>query len=126
MERQTIQRKIIVTTIHALGHIKTSDLISVLKKEFSSMSPATIYRNLAVLSNDGLIRKISSNLDEDIYEDTSKNNHDHFICEECGTIIDIENKEDSTSYYDNDGNLIIGKSITYYGVCKDCLNRKKS
>ncbi len=126
MERETIQRKVILDAIHMLGHVKTSELIDVLKKSFPTMSIATIYRNLNTLSSEGIIRKVSTNLDENIYEDTSKDCHDHFICEECGIIIDIENKKDTDSYYDKDGNLIERKSISYYGVCKDCLNRKKS
>jgi len=126
MKRFTIQRKVILDAIHAFGHIKTSELISVLKKSFPTMSAATIYRNLITLNNEGLIRTISTKLNEDVYEDTSKDFHDHFICEECGIIIDIENNRDSDSYYDKDGNLIEQQSITYYGVCRDCLNRKKS
>jgi len=125
MERATIQRKVILDTIHQLGHVKTSELIDVIKKAFPSISVATIYRNLNTLDDEGIIRKISSNLNEDIYEDTSKEFHDHFICEECGIIVDIENKKDFSSYYDKDGNLIEQQSITYYGVCKDCLNKKK-
>lgn len=125
MERATIQRKVILDTIHQLGHVKTSELIDVIKKAFPSISVATIYRNLNTLDDEGIIRKISSNLNEDIYEDTSKEFHDHFICEECGIIVDIENKKDFSSYYDKDGNLIEQQSITYYGFCKDCLNKKK-
>jgi Fe2+ or Zn2+ uptake regulation protein len=126
MERATIQRKVILDAIHALGHVKISELIDVLKKSFPTMSTATIYRNLITLNNEGMIRRISTKLDEDVYEDTSKDMHDHFICEECGIIIDIENNKDSDSYYDKDGNLIEQQSVTYYGVCRDCLNRKKS
>ncbi|MFA6667283.1 MAG: transcriptional repressor [Bacilli bacterium] len=126
MQRETLQRKIIISSIHTLGHARTSEVISYLKENYPSLSVATVYRNLNTLCEDGFIRKVSTNLNEDIFEDASKNLHDHFICSKCGIIYDIENEKDSTSYYDKDGNLVTNKSITYYGVCKDCINRIKN
>ncbi len=125
MQRETSQRKIILEEIHKLGHATRSDFINHLKTNYPGFSVATIYRNLDSLCKDNLLRKVSSNLAEDIFEDTSKNMHDHFICEECGTIIDIENKSDKKTFFDKNGNLIKSKSITYYGTCKNCLNSKE-
>lgn len=126
MQRETVQRKIILTEMHKLGHAKKSEFINYLKENYPGFNVATIYRNLDSLCEDNLLRKVSSNLDEDIYEDTSKKMHDHFICTECGSIYDIENKSDEKTFIDKDGNLIESKSITYYGICKDCLiNRGK-
>jgi len=126
MQRETIQRKIIINTIHQFGHVSTSELIAYIQKEFPSLSVATIYRNLNTLLEDNLVRRVSTDLLQDIYEDTTRDIHDHFICEECGIIIDKENPDDSVSFVDDNGNLIAHKAVTYYGVCKDCLNRKKS
>lgn len=126
MQRVTIQRKIILDAIHSAGHIKTQELIDNIGKDYPNFSVATIYRNLNVLEQDGLVRKVTSNLNENIYEDTCKDEHDHFICEDCGIILDKEKKDSGKLYMDQDGNLITNKSITYYGVCKSCLSCKKS
>ena len=126
MQRETSQRKIILEEIHKLGHATRSGFINHLKTNYPGFSVATIYRNLDSLCEDNLLRKVSSSLDEDIFEDTSKKMHDHFICQECGSIIDIDNKNDERTYIDKNGNLIKSKSITYYGTCKNCLlNRNK-
>ena len=126
MQRETVQRKIILKEMHILGHAKRSDFINHLKNNYPGFNTATIYRNLDSLCEDNLLRKVSSNLDEDIFEDTSKKMHDHFICLNCGSIIDIESKDDEKSFIDKDGNLIESKSITYYGTCKDCLKNREN
>jgi Fe2+ or Zn2+ uptake regulation protein len=126
MQRETLQRKIILKEIHELGHVSKSEFIKHLKTKYKDFNLATIYRNLDTLCEDNLLRKVSTNLDEDIYEDTTKKMHDHFICNECGSIIDVESKDNKAPFIDEFGNLIKSKSTTYYGICVDCLNKKKN
>mgnify|MGYP002515565645 CR=1 FL=1 len=125
MQRETSQRRVILNEMHMLGHAKKSEFIKHIQSKYPGFNLATIYRNLESLCDDNLLRKVSSNLDEDIYEDTTKELHDHFICLNCGKIIDIKNKSCLDSFLDDSGNLIKSKSITYYGICKDCLKKQK-
>ena len=55
------------------------------------MSLGTVYRNLAILIEQGIIKKINAGSTFDLFE--AKNTpHYHLICRKCGTIIDFEER----------------------------------
>jgi len=60
-----------------------------LKGEFPSLSMGTVYRNLSVLIEQGLIKKIDFGSTFDRF-DANTGPHYHFVCERCGSIIDLE------------------------------------
>lgn len=126
MFKQTIQRKLILKVIDDLGHTSVKDIIETIKENYPEIGVATIYRNIASLEKEGYIRRISTNLEEVVYETTELDNHDHFICLDCGMILDIPKDEATVPQTTAEGDLIIYSTSTYYGVCKDCLNSKKS
>ncbi|MFA7111890.1 MAG: Fur family transcriptional regulator [Bacilli bacterium] len=125
MERRTVQRELILESIHDLEHSSTKAIVAVVKHDYPTISVGTIYRNLKSLEEDGLIRKVSTNLEDPIYEDTSREPHNHFICEECGRIFDIPLDSNQKPFVDENGNFVKEVSKTFYGVCKDCFNAKK-
>ena len=124
MERTTIQRKFIYDAIKNLHHSTIQDIIDFCTNEQFPISVATIYRNLEVLENDGLIRKVPTAYKADIYEDASIKEHDHFICTECFKIIDLP-KEKDFEPKEKDGNLYQREVRVYYGLCSDCLKKKQ-
>lgn len=126
MKRETVQRRIVLATIDALGHSSINEIISVIRERFPEIGVATIYRNIDSLVELEQVRKLSTNLKEDIFEVTSRGLHDHFICTECGKIIDIPLRDEFESFFDEEGNLFLGVNKTYYGVCKDCIKNNKS
>lgn len=60
-----------------------------LKGEFPNLSMGTIYRNLNILNEQGLIKKIDFGSTFDRF-DANTGPHYHFVCERCGSIIDLE------------------------------------
>ena len=126
MERFTIQRKLILDAVSELGHARIKDISKYVEAEPYNVSLATIYRNIDSLVNDDLLKKVTLNLKEDYYEIKNQPNHDHFICEKCGKIIDVAPKfNDQKEYVDDLGNLVTSIAVTYYGICKDCKQKSK-
>ncbi|MCI6930817.1 MAG: transcriptional repressor [Methanobrevibacter boviskoreani] len=125
MERKTVQRDVLLNVIGKAGHITIKDILENAKSCFPSMSIGTIYRNLSVLENEGLIRRIPTIYKEDVYETTDYPVHDHFICKDCHTIIDLERKDSFKPYLNKYGDNVEEKITVYYGTCVDCLNKKK-
>ena len=123
MERSTIQRKLIVDSIKSIGHATTKDIISSLSNSGYNVSIGTIYRNLDLLVNENILRRVSINFKEDYYELSEISTHNHFICEKCGKIIDIFNNNSSIN--EINGNKVISNTTTYYGICKECLENNK-
>jgi Fur family peroxide stress response transcriptional regulator len=93
-----------------------------LKKEFQDLSLGTVYRNLNILIEQGLIRKIDFGSTFDRY-DANISPHYHFICERCGSISDLEmpifkdlnNKVEITTKFKPTRHR-----IEFYGLCGRC------
>lgn len=124
MERLTVQRKIILDVVKRLRHSTVDDIFLEAKKDIPSLSISTIYRNLSVLEEDKYIRRIPNRTSKDIYESTCKEKHSHFICLECGAIIDYCDEKKSRKVYDDNGNLVYESTKISYGICKKCLELK--
>lgn len=125
MERMTSQRKDILEALGFLGHASFHTVFDYLISNGKKISLSTLYRNISSLEDDKYIRKVDLiNGDEIMYELTRLDEHEHFVCTKCGRVIDIFNKK-KHRHYDDNGNLIEKTSITYYGVCKDCLKKEK-
>ena len=103
-------------------HPTANWLYDQLRKEFPDLSMGTVYRNLGILHEQGLIRKIDFGSTFDRF-DANIDPHYHFICENCGEIIDLE--------FPVDGNLnkrvreLTGlkphrHNVQFYGLCKKC------
>src|SRR4030042_6815239 len=60
-----------------------------LKDEFPDLSMGTVYRNLNILNEQGLVKKIDFGSTFDRFE-AQLHPHYHFICENCNEIIDLD------------------------------------
>lgn len=83
-KREAIYKTISSTKIHP----DAEWIYSEVKKSYPNISLGTVYRNLVQLRNDGKIKSLGvvkgcERFDADISP------HSHFICNECGRIIDV-------------------------------------
>lgn len=93
------------------------------QKDFPKISLGTIYRNLALLEETGQIQKIPSNDAKDHY-DADISEHPHFICQECGAVIDLEmdNLEFLKTLANQGFDGEIEKSqLVFFGKCHHCI-----
>jgi Fur family transcriptional regulator, peroxide stress response regulator len=96
------------------------------RKKLPRISLATVYRNLQRLVEDGKIRTIL--LGERIARyDPEVSDHDHFICETCGQVIDLFLERDQQvdlSPLARAGFTVTSLNLTVYGVCRACTERR--
>ena len=95
------------------------------RKTFPNISLGTVYRNLTLLADIGEISRIRVGDGVDHFDaDTSP--HYHFICKECGSVIDLE-MEDMTDINEtankNFSGLIEGHITYFYGKCGNCSTK---
>lgn len=107
----------------------TADMVyDNLKLIFPNISLGTVYRNLALLTELGEIRKIANSNGPDRFDAESKP-HYHFCCNSCGEILDIESNEEKFLFIQevlkNFSGTITDEEITFHGVCPECLIRNK-
>jgi len=97
-------------------------------KKLPRISLATVYRNLHSLVEEGKIRSIL--LDEQAARfDPETSEHDHFVCERCGRVIDLflrrARRIDLTALA-KDGYVVTTHNLTVYGLCRVCTRRRSS
>ena len=126
--RQSKQRNRLLELLRSTDSHPTADwLYEQLKKEFPNLSLGTVYRNLAMLIEQGVVRKIHFGSTFDRFEANTQP-HYHLICESCGKIVDFDmpihenlNKQATklTSF------CISHHKIDFFGICQDCKQNKK-
>jgi len=121
--RQSKQRNRILELLHSTDSHPTADWIyEQIKKDFPRLSLGTVYRNLSILTRQGLVKKIHFGSTFDRFEANVKP-HYHLICESCGKICDFEmtiyeNINEQAKQLTNFN--INHHKIEFFGICEDC------
>ncbi|WP_054957391.1 peroxide-responsive transcriptional repressor PerR [Paenibacillus dakarensis] len=121
--RITPQRHAILAyLVESMGHPTADDIYRALEPKFPSMSVATVYNNLKMFIEAGMVRELTYG-DNSSRFDANVSDHYHVICEKCGKIedfsypslADVEHQaEESTGFQ------VKGLRMELYGVCKSC------
>jgi Fe2+ or Zn2+ uptake regulation protein len=115
----TIQRLAIIDFLaNNPIHPTAEDIYSEVKKDFSSMSLATVYNTLEKLEEIGEIIKLRMS-DKKFNYEYNLLPHNHFYCKKCKRILDIW-KEVISSKNEIDGHKIEETQVCYKGYCKEC------
>ncbi len=121
--RRSRQRESILELLRSTKtHPTASWIYDKLKIEFPRLSLGTVYRNLNILTQQGLINKIDCGSTFDRYE-ARNHPHYHFICEQCGSIFDLntpvmKNLNNRVSELENI--TIKRHMIEFFGLCEKC------
>lgn len=98
------------------------------RETFPNISLGTVYRNLTLLADIGEIARIRVGDGVDHF-DADIAPHNHFICNKCGSVIDLDMESiDSiteTASQKFDG-LIDGHVTYFYGTCGPCCQKNLS
>ncbi len=117
------QREIILNTLKSNAVHPTAEYVySILKKKDPTISLATVYRNLNLLSDKGIIKKIEG-LEQSVHYDHNTHEHYHFICDNCKKVFDITADiapDIETKTCEKTGFAIYGHEITFHGLCPEC------
>ncbi|MBE5869509.1 MAG: transcriptional repressor [Lachnospiraceae bacterium] len=104
----------------------TADVVYTnVRMQYPNISLGTVYRNLTLLADMGEIARLRVGDGVDHFDaDTSP--HYHFVCNDCGSVIDLE-MEDINSILEIAGANFDGRitgHITYFsGSCGKCCNK---
>ena len=106
-------------------HPTADDIYKALEGDFPNMSVATVYNNLRVFRNAGLIKELTYG-DASSRFDFVTHDHYHIICDECGTIVDfhhpgLEEVEHLASHVT--GFKVNSHRLEVYGTCPSCASR---
>ena len=123
--KSTGQRDDIARVFFNLGHhISAEQLYAEVKKINPHVGYATIYRTLRLLKECELVSERHFFDGQARYEVVSEKHHDHFICEQCGKIIEFENEglERLQETVARELKVLLTRhKMELYGLCSDCL-----
>lgn len=102
------------------SHPSANMLYGDVKKKFPMISFATVYKTLKVLEEVGEIQGLTI-ADNKVNFDPNTELHHHFLCSQCGRIIDVAPGVDS-QLCDLEGHVVEKYQIYYYGICLKCHN----
>ena len=121
--RLTPQRVELVRLIAASEeHPSAGQLYAQIKRQFPTMSHATVYKTLALLKEIGQVLEIELR-DDNHYDGNRPEPHPHLICSRCNKIIDGELDLDPATIRKLEqasGYTIHRSQISFYGLCPDC------
>lgn len=108
------------------SHPTAAQIFENVKKEIPNISLGTVYRNLARLSEDGVILKIDSGDGVERFDADTKD-HYHMMCTCCGSVNDVfidyaDNLDEKASNFC--GCRIDSHKLMFYGTCKKCDQSK--
>ena len=107
-------------------HPSVDELYSEIRLKHPSISKATVYRNMRQLAEIGKILQIAVENDVSRYDGNTEE-HQHFICDSCGRILDVhidfaEGSEKSKSAVEDMYKHSVNKCVvSFYGTCSNCV-----
>ena len=121
--RMTHQREIILEELRrSVTHPTADELYERIKKKLPRISLATVYRNLEILSEAGVIKKLEISGRQKRF-DWNPVDHDHVFCTRCHRVDNIPTTPSPSLSIDSEqrkGYRINGIRIEFYGLCPNC------
>lgn len=127
--RPSSQRNAILSIMgNEKKHCTVEELHEIAKQSNSGIGIATIYRNIRLFCEAGIVREIHLINDVTRYEViTDNNHHDHLICVNCGAFVEIASdiiEKEQSRIARNNGFELTNHNLILYGICKECSKNK--
>ncbi len=123
MIRLTTQRQIILEELAKLKTNPTAtDVYDVVRKRLPRIGLGTVYRNLELMADNGMILKIEVGGTQKRFDAITKP-HYHTRCSRCGKVEDMDvpvNDDLVKAAAKNCLYQIMGHRVEFTGVCPDC------
>ena len=128
VQRHSEQRDRIYQAVCASREHPTAQMIyDELRPLMPKLSLGTVYRNLSLLADHGMIHRFSVDGKAERFDGLT-GNHYHFICQECGEIYDLE-LEEMTVINENAQKVcnghILRHTTNFFGVCNNCMAKEE-
>lgn len=128
MMRLTTQRQIILEELAKVKtHPTASELYDMVRKRLPRIGLGTVYRNLELMAENGMILKLEVGGTQKRFDATTET-HYHIRCNECGKVDDIDTPvmddlvreaAESTAYE------ILGHHVEFSGICPGCQKKSR-
>ncbi len=119
----TAQRLAILRILQEMeGHPTVEDIYKKVLQEIPSISLATVYKNLEVLTQHGLVTQVAR-LHGITRYDVNNEPHHHLMCVQCRKIVDVEDEvlpRLTLPEEQRRGFEVFNYQIQFEGLCEEC------
>ena len=119
----TAQRLAVLRAVCDRPHSTADDIDHAVRSDIGAISHQSVYDALAVLTANGIIRRIQPAGSPARYENRVGDNHHHLICRSCSRMVDVDCAVGDTpclTAVDDGGYEIDEAEVIYWGRCPEC------
>jgi Fe2+ or Zn2+ uptake regulation protein len=117
----TPQRIAVFRALHgATTHPTAEAVFEAVRADLPTVSLRTVYQTLNDLADMGELRQLDLGTGSHRF-DPHLDDHDHFVCEGCGTVFDLDPVAADTSIAAQHGHRVERTQIIHRGRCQTCL-----
>jgi Fur family ferric uptake transcriptional regulator len=125
----TWQRRLLLSVMQEAGkHLDAKELYRRASERDARISLATVYRNLRLFKEQGLINERRLGQARCYYEIRHSREHQHLVCESCGQVIEFESPliRKLVAEVERKNNFSVTKVDLYLeGYCHRCKDEKR-
>lgn len=118
-KRSAILETLMSTTEHPTAEM----LYTILKPQIPELSLGTVYRNLSVLADEGLVVSVAHVAGQERY-DARTESHAHFVCKKCNCVMDVDLPDMigpmCARFTEETGCDTDSYILSFNGVCSSC------
>lgn len=109
------------------GHPSVENIHVQIKKDFPTMSLATVYKNIVLIKSLGEVLELGFPDGSNRYDGNRPNPHPHAICIKCKKIVDpnLGNLDEMKKEVELETNFkILNHRLDFFGICKNCMTEE--
>ncbi len=110
-------------------HPSAEMIHQMLQDEHPDISLATVYRNLALFKNQGIIQSLGTVGGIERF-DANTEPHVHFICSNCHSVLDLPQVQVPQQLHSTVESLTHGRvsdcQLSFTGICQSCCQAEKT
>jgi Fur family ferric uptake transcriptional regulator len=88
--RLTPQRQLVLQAVERLGHATPDEILAEVQQHASAVNVSTVYRNLEVLEQLGLVRHAHLSDRAPTYHSVTDHEHFHLVCRNCQKVVSVD------------------------------------
>ena len=122
--KQFRKRNAILSYLQATNEHPLAEMVYMgVKQDCPDISLATVYRNLALFRDQGLVQCVGTVKGVERFDGNTAP-HVHFFCTECGSVLDLPEVEApaqlSEAVENGTGGKVNMYHLSFVGICKNC------
>ena len=126
VERQTRQRKAILTVLREQGRpLTVEEILRFGRRHVPRLGMTTVYRSIREMLGEGVLLGVQYPGQPTRYELPAQSDHIHFICNHCRKVHDLPLSQTEISLSLPRGFVAEGQELIVYGTCADCRQERQ-